>query len=79
MFLQLNPEVIGNNYLIIGTVVKKAWREHIEQTGPVEEMQPYTHDFKSYEELRMTMAGWFRNDQEPPVMKPPPSREWVKQ
>lgn len=26
----------------------------------------------------MTMGGWFRADQEPPVMTPPPSTEWVK-
>jgi hypothetical protein len=39
---------------------------------------PHIHDFKSYEELRMTMAGWFPQDQDPPVWTPPPSTEWVK-
>ena len=28
--------------------------------------------------LHMTMAGWFPKGQDPPVMKLPPSTEWVK-
>jgi hypothetical protein len=32
-----------------------------------------------YEEIRMTMAGWFHEDQEPPVMTPPRPKEWVRQ
>ncbi len=79
LFLQSNPEVIGNDYLIIGTVEKTAWRKNIGQSSLLNEMKPHIHDFKSYEELRMTMAGWFHKDQEPPVMKPPPSVEWVKE
>ena len=38
----------------------------------------HTHDFKSYQNLHMTMAGWFRDGQDPPVMEPPPSNEWLK-
>ena len=34
---------------------------------------------KRYEELRVTMGGWFKADQEPPVATPPPSTEWVKE
>ena len=45
---------------------------------PANDLLPHIHDFKSYEELRMTMAGWFHKDQEPPVWTPPPSTEWVK-
>jgi len=26
----------------------------------------------------MTMAGWFRDGQDPPVMEPLPSKEWLK-
>ena len=78
VFFQYNPMVIGNDYLLIGTVEKKAWREGLSQPQPINETLPHVHDFKSYEELRMTMAGWFPQDQEPPVMTPPPSKEWVK-
>jgi hypothetical protein len=78
MFAQYDPSVIGNDYLIVGTVEKKAWREGLTQPKSVADLLPHAHDFKSYQEIRMTMGGWFHVDQEPPVMPPPPSTEWVK-
>jgi hypothetical protein len=78
VFLGINPEIIGNSYLVFGTVVKKAWRENIKQPKPPNEMLQYVHDFQSYQKLRMTMAGWFPKDQDPPVMDPPLPAEWVK-
>lgn len=78
LFSQLDPSVIGNDYLIIGTAEKKAWRKGLDQPQSINEMLPHIHDFKSYEEIRMTMAGWFPQDQEPPVWTPSPSTEWVK-
>ena len=78
LFSPTHPEVVGNEYLIIGTAEKKAWREGLEQSKPIHEMQQHIHDFKRYEELRVTMGGWFMADQEPPVATPPPSTEWVK-
>ena len=78
MFLKINPEVIGNDYILVGTVEKVAWRENMNQPKPLNEMLQHAHDFKSYQNLHMTMAGWFPKGQDPPVMKPPPSTEWVK-
>jgi hypothetical protein len=78
-FLERKPDDIGNNYLIFGTVEKKAWRENMENPKPLDELLQHVHDFKSYQEIRMTMAGWFKADQEPPVMEPQPSTEWVKE
>ena len=78
LFTQNDLSIIGNKYVLIGTVEKKAWREGLTQQKMVLDMLPHVHDFKSYEELRMTMAGWFHKDQEPPVMPPSPSTEWVK-
>ena len=78
MFLKIDPVVIGNAYQIFGTVEKKAWRENINNPKPSNDMRPHIHDFKSYQNLRMTMGGWFPKDQEPPVIEPPPSTEWLK-
>ena len=78
MFAQYDTSVIGNKYLIVGTVEKKTWCEGLTQPKSIADMLPYAHDFKSYREIRMTMGGWFHIDQEPPVMPPPPSTEWVK-
>ncbi len=78
VFSHLAPQDIGNDYLIMGTVEKKIWRQGLEQPQSVDETIRNAHDFKSYDELRMTMAGWFREDHPPPVMAPPVSTEWIK-
>jgi hypothetical protein len=79
MFSQHNPTVIGNDYLIIGTVDKKAWRESMAHPKSVPEMMPYISRFKTYyQELRHIQPGWYPEGKEPPVMEPPPSTEWVK-
>ena len=79
LFRQYAPEVIGNDYLIIGTVEKKAWREESKQSKGINEMLPYASDFVAYyKELRLTQPGWYGPNQEPPIMKPPASQEWVK-
>lgn len=78
MFLEIDKYVIGNNYLIFGTVEKKAWRENINHQKPFDEMREYVHSFKSFQNIRMTMGGWFPKGVTPPVMEPPPSTDWVK-
>ena len=79
MFKQLDPDAIGNDYLIIGTVEKKAWRENIQNPKEPTEMLSQIHDFKmAHAEIRMTRPGWYGPDQEPPVRKPPQSSEWAK-
>ena len=79
LFAQFNPAAIGNDYLVLGTMEKKAWREGLTQPKPVEGLRAHIHDFKTYyRELRITQPGWYKDDQEPPIMEPPPSREWVK-
>lgn len=78
LFSQHNQDVVGNRYVIIGTMEMKAWREELNRQLSVSEARAHIHDLKTNEELRMTMAGWFHKDQEPPVMEPPPSTVWVK-
>jgi hypothetical protein len=79
LFSQYDPDVIGNEYLIMGTVEKGVWREGLQQTKAVVDMLAHVSDFAEYyEELRVTSAGWYPEGQVPPVMEPPPSEEWVK-
>ena len=78
MFSKINPEIIGNKYLVIGTIDKQAWRENLRQSKPVTEMRKKMSDFKNYQEIRMTMGGWFRQDETPPIVEPLPSNEWIK-
>lgn len=79
MFSQYNPDIIGNEYLIMGTVEKKAWREGLTHPKAPVEMLAHTALFKAYyQELRHTQPGWYPSGQEPPVQEPLPSQEWVK-
>jgi hypothetical protein len=79
VFSQNEPGAIGNDYLILGTVERKAWREGMKQPKAVAEMLAHASDFETYyQELRMTQPGWYGPEQEPPVMEPPPSQEWIR-
>lgn len=78
LFLQYAPDVIGNEYFIIGTVEKPAWKKGLDGSQLPRDIIPHTHDFKDYEELRLTRGGWFHKDVEPPLWDPPSSEEWVK-
>ncbi len=80
MFRHYNPAVIGNNYIIGGTVDKKAWRAGLKDPQPAAEvMTKYLSIFKAYyEELRVTRPGWYKEGEEAPEMPPPASTEWVK-
>lgn len=78
-FRKINPEVIGNKYLIVGTAEKSAWLESMIEQRTAGFMLEHTQDFAVYyQELRVTQAGWFHKSVEPPIMEPPPSRHWVK-
>ena len=77
-FLKIDKSVIGDDYILIGTIEKKAWRLGLKHPESLDEIQHYIHDFRSYQVIHMTMAGWFKKGQRPPVMKPPPSTEWIK-
>jgi hypothetical protein len=79
LFRQLDSDAIGNEYLIIGTVEKKAWRENMQQLKRPNEMISQLHDFKRVNsEIRMTRGGWYGPGQEPPIREPPQSSEWIK-
>lgn len=77
-FEKINPDIIGNDYMLIGTVENKVWKGNIVQQLPLNELSNYVHDFKSTQTISMTMSGWFPTDKEPPVMEPPAPTEWIK-
>ena len=79
LFSQTEPETVGNEYLIIGTVEKRSWREGLQRTRSVGEMLPHASDFAVFhQELRVTSPGWYATGQSAPKMEPPASQEWVK-
>jgi hypothetical protein len=54
------PEVIGNDYLVLGTVDKKLWRLVLEGSNiGLEEVLGHTADLKRYLELHVEPGGWY--------------------
>lgn len=62
LFMQRQPEAIGNNYLVIGTFDKADWRRSMKKPFNFEEMRECLYDFKkvmSFEPMRYT---WVKDD-----------------
>lgn len=79
IFYETDSYAVGNEYLIIGTVEKKDWREGMHHPKDLAEVQPQASDFaKYYGEMRVSRHGWYPAGQEPPMLEPPVSQEWVK-
>jgi hypothetical protein len=57
-FEKRKPEVIGNDYLVIGTIDKSTWRKSKKETLMVNKMLEYLHDFKEYIEVGYRPASW---------------------
>lgn len=58
LFVRHDPSVIGNNYLIFGTLERKAWRESVMHAKLVNEMWDAMHDFKAYHTIEIVGGGW---------------------
>ncbi len=59
LFDRLDPEAIGNDYLVLGTVERKAWREGMRQSKAIDEMLEHTADFKGYWDIEYEPGGWY--------------------
>jgi hypothetical protein len=56
-FMEQQPEVVGNDYLVIGTTDKSVWKEGMHQQMTMEEMLEELHDFKEVVTFKVT-GGW---------------------
>ncbi len=63
MFEQRDPSVIGNKYLVLGTINQKAWREGLDKPKTIGEMLPLAAEFKGYRTIMQEPGGWFPADQ----------------
>ena len=58
-FDQYSPELIGNDYFVLGTVRLKAWKEGLRGTKlNLEQISERVSDFKKYVELKVDRGGW---------------------
>ena len=63
LFAERDPEVIGNDYVVIGTVERKAWREGMKQPKGIDDMLAHLHDFKEVLTVEYQPAGWYPADE----------------
>ena len=62
-FSKFAPEIIGNEYLVIGTVDKKVWKKGLEgSSGEFGEMLKHIADFKRVYDLHIEPGGWYPAD-----------------
>ena len=73
LFEERDPPVIGNDYLVIGTVERAAWCEGMKQPQRVDEILAHLHDFREVLTLEYRPAGWYSAD-EPERHREPPDR-----
>lgn len=81
LFAERAPSVIGNDYLVIGTVERTAWREGMKQPKGIGDMLAHLHDFKEVRTVEYQPAGWYpadaddRSQPEEPAAQPTPTRQ----
>jgi hypothetical protein len=63
VFADLDPSAIGEDYLVIGTVERKVWREGMKQAKGIDEMLAHLHDFKEVLTVEYRPAGWYPADE----------------
>lgn len=74
LFAELDPSVVGNDYLVLGTVERKPWRESLKQPKGIEEMLEHLHDFKEVRTVEYQPAGWYKDEELEEKPTPPKKR-----
>ncbi|MGE5444224.1 MAG: hypothetical protein ACM3SR_06405 [Ignavibacteriales bacterium] len=62
-FSKIAPEVIGNEYLVLGTVEKKVWKGGLKgSSNQLDEVLKHTADFRKVLDLKVEPGGWYPAD-----------------
>ena len=72
LFQERDPSVIGNGYLVLGTVELKTWKASLIAPKSIIEILERASDFKGYREIEYFPGGWYPKDFVPPI---PPRRQ----
>ena len=60
-FVQTNPQLVGNNYVVMGTVDKKDWKEGDKNLLSPSEIIGRIYVFKDVWNFEVIPAGWYPN------------------
>jgi hypothetical protein len=59
-FRTIAPHVVGNKYMVLGTVDKRTWQRGLQGSGPqLDEVLKHTADFKTVLDLQVEPGGWY--------------------
>lgn len=58
VFAEEEPEIVGNNYLVVGTMERAIWKRGTQQRLTLQEMLDALHDFKEVVTFKVTGGGW---------------------
>lgn len=58
VFSQHNPDIIGNDYLILGTIERSYWRQHKQGSAQLGLAFEHLHDFKQVVIYEPEHYGW---------------------
>ena len=72
LFAEHDPDIMGNDYLVMGTVERAAWRESMRRPMSIPEILEHMHDFKKVLKLEYQPGGWYRDEDVPD--KPAPRK-----
>lgn len=61
IFTERKPEVIGNDYLVVGTLDRTVWKRGTQQQITTQETLDALHDFKEAVTFKLT-GGWVRDE-----------------
>ena len=62
MFGPVKPEVLGNEYFVIGTVERPSYRKGLQSKITAGEVLEHLAEFKKHLELGYRPAGWYREE-----------------
>ena len=62
-FSQLAPAMIGNDYLVVGTVEKKFWQQGMQGTTELDNTLDHVADFRKVYDLKIEPGGWYPKDE----------------
>jgi hypothetical protein len=63
IFTEHNPELIGNDYLVMGTMERAVWRRGTKAPMPIGELLDHLHVFKEVLQFRPAHYGWVKEDE----------------
>lgn len=52
------PNIIGNDYFVIGTVDRKHWQKHLDKPPNIADSLKHAADFKAFYDIQFDPGGW---------------------